>query len=229
MRRYEWILFDADHTLFDFDKASEEALSEVLLEYGVSWCAGMYGDYKRINIQCWSEHENGLINRDTLVYERFRRYFDHMKLGLDPVTTQQKYLKGLGSKPYTMPGAEIMLMQIKSTRKIGYITNGMTEVQRIRLDLVGWTSWFDLIVIAGEIGCSKPHKEYFDHVHRHMGFPDKEKVLVVGDSLSADIRGALNFGYHACWYNPDQQECLPELAPQHMISHLEELFHVVQD
>lgn len=82
MSTYRWILFDADHTLFDFDKASEEALGEVLSEHGFAWQQAMYSDYKRINVQCWQEHEQGIINRDTLVYERFRRYFDFMELDL---------------------------------------------------------------------------------------------------------------------------------------------------
>src|SRR5678816_42072 len=106
MEKYKWALFDADHTLFDFDKASEEALSEVLAEHGTGWENGMYADYKRINVQCWTEHEQGLINRDTLVYERFRRYFAFRDLDLDPIATQKEYLRRLGTKPYLMPGAE---------------------------------------------------------------------------------------------------------------------------
>ena len=74
MKRYRWVLFDADHTLFDFDKASEEALSEVLVQHGDDWTEGMYADYKRINVQCWTEHEQGLIDRDTLVYENLIQF-----------------------------------------------------------------------------------------------------------------------------------------------------------
>src|SRR5262245_13816158 len=82
MKKYKLALVDADHICFDFDKASEEALSSVLAEHGTGWENGMYADYKRINVQCWTEHEQGLINRDTLVYERFRRYFDFRNLDL---------------------------------------------------------------------------------------------------------------------------------------------------
>ena len=68
MEKYRWALFDADHTLFDFDKASEEALSEVLAEHGAGLENGMYADYKRINVQCWLEHEQGLIKSQVFVY-----------------------------------------------------------------------------------------------------------------------------------------------------------------
>ncbi len=228
MSKYKWILFDADHTLFDFDKASEESLSEVLSEHGIEWSEGMYGDYKRINVQCWTEHEQGLINRDTLVYERFKRYFDFMQLDLDPVSTQKKYLKGLGTKPYLMPGADEMLSWLKGKTRLGYITNGMTEVQRVRLQCIGWELKFDVIVIAGEIGVSKPHYDYFNHVHQEIGGPAKSEVLVVGDSLSADIEGAAMFGYHTCWYNPGDDLCHLAQGPDYTIAHLNEIKELIQ-
>ena len=226
--KYDWILFDADHTLFDFDLGSEEALSEVLAQHGVDWANGMYADYKRINVQCWTEHEKGLINRDTLVYERFRRYFDHMQLDLDPVETQQEYLRRLGTKPYLMPMAQEVLDALKPQYKLGYITNGMTEVQRIRMEMIGWHLLFDLIVIAGEIGHSKPHRPYFEYVDAQIGRPDPSRVLVVGDSLSADIEGAMAFGYHACWFNPEQSPCTLDQAPEYTITALEEVLEIAQ-
>ena len=223
MNRYSWVLFDADHTLFDFDKASEEALSEVLNAHGVEWSEGMYADYKKINMQCWMEHEQGKIDRDTLVYERFKRYFDFMQLDLDPVPTQQKYLRSLGTKPYLMPGAQEMMSWLKGKIKLGYVTNGMREVQRPRLEKIQWDLEFDVIVIAGEIGVSKPHRDYFNFVHQEIGSPVKTEVLVVGDSLTADIEGAVSFGYHTCWYNPKADPCHLEHGPDYTISHLNEL------
>ena len=227
MEHYRWVLFDADHTLFDFDKASEEALSEVLQEHGFAWQNGMYSDYKKINIQCWTEHEKGIINRDTLVYERFRRYFHFMQLDLDPVSTQKQYLHKLGSKPYLLPGAEEIMNLLEGKINLGYITNGMREVQRPRLEIIGWDRRFDVIVIAGEIGHSKPHAAYFEHVHAKLGSPALEDVLVVGDSLTADIEGAASFGYHTCWYNPKDEPCDLRQLPDYTIHHLSQIKEIV--
>lgn len=225
--KYDWVLFDADHTLFDFDRASEEALAEVLDAHGAPWQSGMYAEYKQINVQCWTEHEQGLIDRDTLVYERFRRYFAHRQLGLDPVRTQQEYLHRLSTKPYLLPGADEMIAQLKGRVGLGYITNGMKEVQRPRLERIGWHTRFDVIVIAGEIGLSKPHRVYFEHVHRQLGTPDPAHVLVVGDSLTADIEGANAFGYHTCWYNPNGSTCHLDQGPDYTIGHLDHLMDVL--
>jgi YjjG family noncanonical pyrimidine nucleotidase len=221
--RYDWILFDADHTLFYFDRASEEALSEVLAEHGHPWSEGMYSDYKRINVQCWTEHEQGLIDRDTLVYERFRRYFDFRDLNLDPVSTQSQYLHRLSTKPFLMPGASDMLYELKHKVKLGYITNGMKEVQRPRLERIGFHQVFDVIIIAGEIGHSKPHRPYFEYTHNAIGNPAHDRVLVVGDSLTADINGGMQFGYKTCWFNPDDLP-VPELPrPDFIIRDLSQL------
>jgi YjjG family noncanonical pyrimidine nucleotidase len=227
MKRYRWVLFDADHTLFDFDKASEEALSEVLAEHGSGWEQGMYADYKRINVQCWTEHEQGKIDRDTLVYERFRRYFQFRNLDLDPVATQQQYLRRLGAKPYLMPGAAEIMNSLKGIVGLGYITNGMREVQRPRLEMIGWDKKFDVIVIAGEIGVSKPHAAYFQYVHEQIGSPEHMEVLVVGDSLTADIEGAASFGYHTCWFNPAKEQCNLDQSPDYTISHLSALKEIL--
>jgi len=227
MKKYKWVLFDADHTLFDFDKASEEALSEVLAKSGSSWNEGMYADYKRINMQCWHEHEMGLIDRDTLVYERFRRYFEFRELDLDPVDAQEKYLTLLGSKPYLMPGAEDIMSFLEGNIGLGYITNGLKEVQRPRMEMIGWEKRFDVIVIAGEVGHSKPHKDYFQHVHELIGAPQHNDVLVVGDSLTADIGGAAAFGYKSCWYNPDKVSCTIDPGPDYTITHLSEIKRVL--
>ncbi len=227
MKKFKWVLFDADHTLFDFDKASEEALSDVLRQNGDVWNEGMYADYKRINTQCWHEHEQGLIDRDTLVYERFSRYFKFRNLDLDPVETQEKYLHLLGSKPYLMPGADEVMTYLKGNVGLGYITNGLAQVQRPRMEMIGWDKRFDVIVIAGEIGHSKPHQAYFQHVHEMIGSPDPGEVLVIGDSLTADISGATSFGYKACWYNPQNLSCNVDPGPDYTIVHLSEIKSVL--
>jgi YjjG family noncanonical pyrimidine nucleotidase len=227
MKRYRWVLFDADHTLFDFDKASEEALSEVLTEHGAGWQQGMYADYKRINVQCWMEHEQGKINRDTLVYERFKRYFQYRQLDLDPVETQKQYLQRLSAKPYLMPGAEEVMSCLSGQVKLGYITNGMKEVQRPRLEMIAWDSKFDVIIIGGEIGLSKPHAAYFQHVHEQIGMPDHDEVIVVGDSISADIEGAHAFGYQTCWYNPNHETSNSAVSPDYIIHHLSALKQIL--
>lgn len=228
MERFTWVLFDADHTLFDFDRASEEAMGEMLAAHGADWAPGMYADYKRINVQAWREHEEGLISRDTLVYERFRRYYAFRGLDLDPIATQQEYLHRLSRKTYLMDGATELLDSLRGKIRIGYITNGMKEVQRPRLEAIGWVDRFDAIVIGGEVGLSKPEPAYFAYTHAMIGQPPHASVLVVGDSLSADIAGALRFGYTACWYNPDGHAQPDKERPHHTVSHLKNVMDILR-
>lgn len=199
-----------------------------MADHGVEWQKGMYADYKKINVQCWYEHEQGIIDRDTLVYQRFKRYFDFVQVDIDPVSSQHQYLLNLSTKPYLNPGAGEVLEWLKGKTRLGYITNGMKEVQRPRLELIGWHEFFETIVVGGEIGHSKPHYGYFHHVQNEMGNPAKSQVLVVGDSLTADIEGARLYGYDTCWYNPGSEKCDLEHSPGYIISHLGELKSIVK-
>lgn len=228
MERFRWVLFDADHTLFDFDRASEEAMGEVLRRHGAIWSANMYADYKRINGEAWREHEEGRLSRDVLVYERFRRYFAFRRLDLDPVATQHEYLNCLSHKTYLMDGAATLLDRLKGHVRLGYITNGMKEVQRPRLEAMGWENRFDAIVIGGEVGLSKPDPAYFAHVHTLIGQPSRKEVLVVGDSLSADIAGSRRWGYTTCWYNPAGEALPAEDPPDFMVTHLLDVLEILR-
>src|SRR5690606_6564698 len=96
-------------------------------------------------------------------------------------------------------------------------------VQRPRLEAIGWVDRFDAIVIGGEVGLSKPDPAYFAYAHDLIGQPRHESVLVVGDSLSADIAGALRFGYTACWYNPEGHALPDDERPHHTVSHLKDV------
>src|SRR5690606_6102209 len=110
----------------------------------------------------------------------------------------------LPSRPYCIPGARELLEQLYGKVRLGIITNGLTEVQRPRLESTGIAALCQVIVVSGEINLMKPQHAFFDHTHTLMGRPDKKAVLVVGDSLTADIAGGRDYGFQTCWYNPGQ-------------------------
>jgi YjjG family noncanonical pyrimidine nucleotidase len=199
---YDWILFDADHTVFDFDKSAEKSIIETLKELDIDLDRSLFPLYRRINHQVWTEFENGQISRETLKAKRFRQFFDAVGIDADPVLFNTQYLQKLPYYPFYMKHAVQVLSQLSETHSLGLITNGLKEVQRPRLNRSIILKYFEVVVISGEIGHVKPEKAYFDFVFEEMGHPDKERVLVVGDSLNADIRGGINYGTKTCWFNP---------------------------
>ena len=200
----DWILFDADHTLFDFDRSSKASLTDVLARHGVECTDEQFDDYFLINRRCWQQYERGEISRQVLATRRFEIFFEKYGINdIDPISFNGDYLGGLPKYPFMMHTALDTLKATYGQVMIGLITNGLKEVQRPRLLASGLTKYFDVIVVSGEIGLAKPDPAYFQHAFDLMGMPVKERVLVVGDSLFADIHGGMQFGFQACWFNPD--------------------------
>lgn len=225
---FDWILFDADHTLFDFDKSARSALSATLRENRIADPGHFYEIYRDINARCWHAFEEGQIDATVLRHVRFELFFDAIELEHpDPVGFNDAYLSKLPELPYFMDGAMEALKRWRGFYKYGLITNGLKEVQRPRLEFSGLISFFDIVVISGEIGLAKPDNAYFDHAHSLMGRPEKSRVLVIGDNLNSDISGGQSFGFRTCWYNPGSKDLDGAVKPDFQIAHFRELDEIL--
>jgi YjjG family noncanonical pyrimidine nucleotidase len=222
--RYDWILFDADHTLFDFDKSSEEALADTLLKHGVAEHKTHWLTYNTINKACWAAFEKGEIDRETMRTQRFSHFFEQINAqSIDIDDFGNQYLQSLPLRPYFIDGATELLSGLHGRVKLGIITNGLREVQRPRLESTGIDKYFDVIVVSGEIDLMKPNHAFFDHTHQLMGRPEKDRVLVVGDSLSADIAGGAGYGFKTCWFNQFDAPINGDVKPDYQINELYKL------
>ena len=222
--KLDWILFDADHTLFDFDRSSRVSLQSALDTYGIAHTEQTIADYFVINHACWRDFEEGKIDRSTLTKRRFELFFE--KIGvtdIDPLEFNNTYLGHLPNHPYFLEGGREILDVLVKHYKLGIITNGLQQVQRPRLLESGVDHYFEIIVVSGEIGLAKPDPAYFAHAHREMKLPAKDRVLVVGDNLYSDIYGGMNYGFLACWYNPSGKEPTNGITPDHEVASHDEL------
>jgi len=203
--KYEWILFDADNTLFDFTSASEEAFKALVKDLNLQG-DDLYKHYEKCNHQCWKELEDGIIDQVELREKRFAMFFDVLGLSLDALAANKYYLQQLVVNSQLIPGARALVSDLAEAKyKMGIITNGLKEVQRPRLRKVEMYDQFDVIVVSDEIGFSKPDTRFFDHAFNDIGVVDKSNVVVVGDSLNSDIQGGNNYGLDTIWYNPEKK------------------------
>lgn len=222
--QYEWLLFDADNTILDFNEAQRHALEQSLLEVGVLFETAYNQIYDRINRSCWRDYEEGKLSKAKLRYQRFQLFFMEIGLQEDPHAFAESYLLHLSQSTAMMEGAAELLSHLGARYNLALVTNGIKEVQRSRLALSGLASHFSYIAISDEIGVAKPNPAFFSHVFEKLAQPPKEKTLIIGDNLNADIRGGLEFGIHACWFNYDQRERYLEVAPTYEITQLSQLF-----
>ena len=222
--KYDIIIFDADETLFDFKKSERDAFKNTMLEFNIKYDENYHFKiYKDINTAIWRELENGLITQKKLKVERFKRLSDALNAGFDEVEFSKSYMKHLSYASFLYDDSLALIESLSKDYRLSIITNGLKDVQnnRIRKSIIG--KYFDDIVISEEIGVSKPDPKIFEHALNNLNYTDKNKTLMVGDSLTSDIQGGINFGIDTCWFNPNKIVNGSEIKPTYEISNLMDL------
>lgn len=231
MGKFDWILFDADDTLLDFTSAAREAFSSMLADFGVAEQPMYFSLYKTCNNSAWQAYERGEIDAVALRKKRFADFVESAELPqtMDPMAMNASYLNNLIVHTAPLDGALELLETLQSQKvKMGIITNGLKEVQRPRIKRAGMDKFFEIVLVSDEIGLAKPDTRFFALAHKAMGLPEKEKVLVVGDSFSSDIAGAKNFAFPSCWFNPQALSPPLNSLPDYEIRALGDLLSLVR-
>ncbi|OHE67096.1 MAG: noncanonical pyrimidine nucleotidase, YjjG family [Treponema sp. RIFOXYC1_FULL_61_9] len=202
---YELVLLDADGTLFDFDAAAAAAFAACGSESGIPDASLIFPRYLQINHGLWADLERGGIDKESLKSERFRRLFAEFSLTVDAASFSVRYLQLLATQAPLLEGAEGFVRTLKESGvRLAVVTNGVASVQRGRFSRSPLGALIPELMISEELGAEKPSRAFFSEAFRCLGRPatDTEGVVVVGDSWSADIEGALGFGLDAIWFNP---------------------------
>ncbi len=226
---YTHLLFDADDTLFDFKEAELQAFTKVFSDFGYPCDAATYQIYHEENKRCWKELEAGLCTRPQLLFNRFDRTFQKIGITGDPLAVQNKYEAALAENGILYSNTIPLLKRLSASYSLALITNGATVIQKRRLEKSGVSPYFDGIFISEEMGVAKPAKDYFDRVLDALQVLDRRQVLVIGDSLSSDVMGAINSDLDICWFNPGKTPLPENLSVTYEIRQLEELYDILQE
>lgn len=222
--KYELILFDADETLFDFKKSERVALENTIRNLGYDYDEAYHlSTYKEVNTLIWKELEEGKIKQDTLKVERFRRYALKLNLDFDPDQVAKLYEKHLSEASFLYVDSIPVINHLHAHCRLVIITNGLSSVQKNRIGKSEIANFFETIVISEEVKAAKPNPRIFEIALEKVKFEDKSKVLIVGDSLTSDIQGGINFGIDTCWFNPNKHENKSQVVPTYEISDLHQL------
>ncbi len=222
--KYELILFDADETLFDFKKAEKQALERTMFALGLDYQENVHLPiYKKVNTGLWRELEDGLITQNQLKTERFKRFSTAIEVKCDEHNFSKLYTEFLGQGSFLFDDSIKLIKSIYQHCKLMIITNGLTTVQDNRIRKSEIAKYFDEIIVSEDIGVSKPNPKIFEYSVDKIQEIDKSKILMVGDSLSSDIQGGINFGIDTCWYNPNNDENTGVIKPTFEIKSLMDL------
>ena len=224
MKKYKTLLFDVDDTLLDFQKTEKVALRMLFEEKGIPLTSEVEARYKKVNKGLWDVFEKGEINRDEVVNTRFSILFKEYGEEVDGILFENNYRSYLEEGNQLIQGAFEFINQIQNEYDLYIVTNGVSKTQDKRLRNAGLHSLFKGIFVSEDTGFQKPMKEYFDYVFERIPNFAPEEGLIIGDSLSADIKGGYVAGIDTCWFNPERKLNDSGIIPTYEVHNFEELY-----
>lgn len=202
--RYKYILIDFDGTILDSKRLERYALRSTFAEFSLPLSEKMIDAYHHLNAKYWSLYESDQISKEALRKGRFSDLFNIFGISeADPVDINHIFIKYSCKFTPMYKGTEEALLKLSSISKLYMVTNGFTGTQKKKIKTAGIGHYFEKIFIAEEVGAKKPERKYFERVHDAIGCPKREEIIIVGDSLMADIKGGADFGIDTCWFNPN--------------------------
>lgn len=230
MNRFTTILWDVDGTLLDFKYSQRHSLEKCFRDFGLEFREEILERYVSINDSYWSRLELGEITKPQLLIGRFAALFEEFHIaGIDIEKFNTFYQEGLGSIYACQDDSLRVCGSLRGRVKQYVVTNGVAYTQRKKLCLSGLAEFMEEIFISEEIGFPKPQKGFFDYCLAQIEEKDKRRILLVGDSVSSDIKGGIQAGIATCWYRRAGTENLSEYRPDYEIERLEEVIQLLQD
>lgn len=226
---YKYILWDVDGTVLDFLASESYAIRFLFKKYNIGECSDeMLKMYSAINVKYWQILERGELTKKEILIGRFREFFDI--IGVDTSIAEsfnQDYQVTLGDHIEFVKDAKEILLSQKGKYTIAAVTNGTKIAQEKKLRLSGLDEIFDDIFISENIGVEKPNIEFFDYVFEKLGITDKKEVLLIGDSLTSDMKGGFIAGIDTCWFNPKHAPNPSEIPITYEIDKLIKITNIV--
>ncbi|KJY82808.1 dUMP phosphatase [Vibrio galatheae] len=221
--KYDWILFDADETLFHFD--AFKGMQLMFSRIGVEFTPSDYDHYQSVNKPLWVAYQNGTIDAQELKHTRFQQWANQLETTTSELNLA--FLHAMADICTLLPGAKELMDALYGKVKMGIITNGFTDLQAVRLEKTGMSQYFEHVIISEQVGVAKPDAAIFSHAHEKMGAPCKSKILMVGDNQHSDILGGLNFGIETCWLNRADTPQDEAITPHFTVTSLHELKQIL--
>lgn len=229
MSVYTTILFDVDQTLLDFKQGQQNALRKMFHLQGITMTPALFETYEAKNHDLWSAFEKGLVQKEQVLSERFSYIFKKCGLERDGAEMDRLFRDFLKEEAILLPGAFEVIEKLSKHYRLGIVTNGVSETQYRRLEKAELLNYFEkAIFVSEDTGFQKPMPQFFDYVFERLPGAVRSETLIVGDSLSADIKGGNLAGTKTCWYNPLAEVNETNIVPTYEIKELRELLQLVK-
>lgn len=232
MKTYKHIIFDLDHTLWDFERNSSSALGEIyqeleLLERGIPKFEPFFELYKKINEECWADYRVGKLEKSVLRTIRFEKTLSNFGIHDRSLTEAicESYLHKSPRKPHLIEGTIELLDYLQNKYELHILTNGFAEIQDVKMQYSGLNKYFTHIIASENAGAKKPHSQAFKYALEKIGSNIKDCIMI-GDNLETDIGGAQKIGMDTIYFNRNG-EFKREAESTFQIFHLSEILPIL--
>lgn len=225
MKKY--ILVDLDNTLIDFNECARNSIITNFKKFGLPYREDTLDIFIRENNKIWKRHENGEIGREHIRRDRWNIIFKVLDIDFDGAVMEEAFEYGVSQNACPIDGAYNLLDYLKGKYKLYVASNGFRFVQENRLKIGDFNKYFDGVFVSEDFGFAKPSKEFFDNVIRELGNPPLDEILMIGDSISADIIGAENYGIDTVWFNKDGIENTSSVKSKYEVRKLAEIEAII--
>jgi len=227
--KYRHLFFDLDHTLWDFDANARVTLESLyeelqLKERGVHDFELFYRNYLVHNDKLWERYRKGFIRQDELRVKRMWLALLDFKIADDELSKAMSilFLEKLPTRTILFPHTKEILQYLKDkSYQLHLITNGFEKVQHSKLKYSGLETFFEEVITSEGSNSLKPNKEIFDYALQKTGATINNSIML-GDTLDADIQGAINAGMDQVFVNHLGITEM-EIKPTYVVNSLKEL------
>lgn len=223
---YTALFFDVDDTLLNFELCSQSALCKTFDVFNIDYNEKVYQLFRDIDHRLWTKQKQGVLTVEEVLNFRFKQLFDCLNLEIDTIKFQSSFQEYL-SKEFVLETNAIEVIQYLSSKYKLYVTsNGILNMQLERLKLAGLLPYFSEVFVSNEIGYDKPNVKFFHECLKRSQL-HCEEILLVGDSLEADMIGANSSNISTCWYNPSNRIKNVDVKTDYIISNLLQLKNIL--
>jgi 2-haloacid dehalogenase len=225
--RIKTVLMDIDDTIFDFTKSARESILHAARDMRITFTEDMLAYYFQLNVMLWEDFENGEINREYIFEQRFPRVFEEFNIDADGLEFEKKFHKYFKYEYVFVDGAKEVLAYLAGKYNLYVVSNSAYDTQYCRLTNAGICSYFKELFVSDKIGYQKPAKEFFECCFKQIPDFNPEETIIIGDSLTSDMKGGIMAGIKTCWLNTKGIKELKTIKPDYEILSLEEIKQIL--
>jgi YjjG family noncanonical pyrimidine nucleotidase len=221
------ILLDLDNTIIDFNECARHSIMNIFEDLGFHYDESVFDTFITENVKIWKRLERGEIDKPFLRANRWNIILEKLGIEYDGTIIEERFENGVAMGAYPVEGAYELLDYLHPKYDIYIVSNGFRFVQESRVKIGNYGKYFKELFLSEDIGIQKPDIRFFEYCYEKIGYPPKEDLILIGDSLSADIKGGNNFGIDTIWFNKNSDPTSEAVKPTYTVDKLSEIKNIL--